>query len=233
MKSQSLLASLSLLLPTITACTPSIPASPPTLPNPHNDDTIPLSTREYWIHQANTLALSHPCPFAAFGTVIVNHTSANPQGTLICTGSNGNSRIGNPTLHGEIAAINNCSSLFVSSAYNMTPAESLAAFKDLTLYTNAESCPMCAAAVRWAGFREYVYGVSIKELIELGWGQLDIGSEEVIGSGVGMRDKDPEVVLGGVGREQSKLLFGWQFVRGECPGGCERGRVEEGCLPGG
>lgn len=115
----------------------------------------------------------------------------------------------------------------------MTPAESLAAFKDLTLYTNAESCPMCAAAVRWAGFREYVYGVSIKELIELGWGQLDIGSEEVIGSGVGMRDKDPEVVLGGVGREQSKLLFGWQFVRGECPGGCERGRVEEGCLPGG
>ncbi|KAK4660718.1 hypothetical protein QC762_0021850 [Podospora pseudocomata] len=166
-----------------------------------------------------------------FGTVIVNHTLDNPQGTLICTGANQNSLAGNPTLHGEMAAINNCSSIFVSSAYNMTPAESLAAFKDLSLYTNAESCPMCAAAVRWAGFREYVYGVSIKELIELGWGQLDIGSEEVIGSGVGMRDKDPEVVLGGVGSEESKVLFGWQFAGGDCPSGCERGERSDGCLP--
>ncbi|KAK4197643.1 hypothetical protein QBC40DRAFT_350830 [Triangularia verruculosa] len=179
---------------------------------------------------SNTLALNHhPCPFAAFGSVIVNHTSSNPQGDLVCTGSNQNSVTGNPTLHGEMAAINNCSKVFLSPAYNMTPAESLAAFKHLTIYTNAESCPMCAAAVRWAGFREYVYGVSIRELIELGWEQLDIGSEEVIGSGVGMRDEDPEVVLGEVRRDESRVLFGWQFGEGACPKGC--GRWGGSCVP--
>jgi hypothetical protein len=41
-----------------------------------------------------------PCPFAAFGTVIVNHTdSAN--GKLICMGINENRKTGNPTLHGK------------------------------------------------------------------------------------------------------------------------------------
>ncbi|KAK0666809.1 cytidine deaminase-like protein [Cercophora samala] len=153
-----LLPSILLLVSTATACTHSVSTSPPPSPPKCHHNTIPLSVREHWIHQANALALTHPCPFAAFGTVIVNHTSDNPQGTLICTGANQSSRMGNPTLHGEITAINNCSSLFVSCAYNMTPAESLAAFKHLTIYTNAESCPMCAAAVRWAGFREYIYG---------------------------------------------------------------------------
>ncbi|KAK4175414.1 cytidine deaminase-like protein [Triangularia setosa] len=230
-----LLTQVFLLIAITTACTHS-PAHPPThaaittfTSSKRNDTTtttptIPLSAREYWIHQANTLVLVHPCPFAAFGSVIVNHTTANPQGELICTGANQNSQTGNPTLHGEMAAINNCSSIFISSAYNMTPAD----------------CPMCAAAVRWAGLREYVYGVSIKELIELGWGQLDIGSEEVIGSGVGMRDQVPEVLLGGISNEESRALFAWQFGVGDCPEGCER-RLSEGvielrlttcCLPG-
>ncbi|KAK0726511.1 cytidine deaminase-like protein [Apiosordaria backusii] len=228
-----MLAPILLFILTVKACIHS-PAHTVTTssstPPKCNNNTIPLSTREHWIHKSNTLSLNnHPCPFAPFGTAIVNHTTSNPHGDLICTGSNQNSLTGNPTLHGEIAAINNCSSIFLSPRYNMTPAESLAAFQHLSIYTNAESCPMCAAAVRWAGFREYVYGVSIEELIGFGWGQLDIGSEEVIFSGVGMRGRDPEVVLGGVGRGESGRLFGWQFRKRECPGGCER--REGGCRP--
>lgn len=42
-----------------------------------------------------------PCPFAAFGTVIVNHTNTDGLGDLLCIGANENSRTGNPTLHGE------------------------------------------------------------------------------------------------------------------------------------
>ena len=46
--------------------------------------------------------LESPCHWAAFGTVIVNHTdtSADEKGKLICIGVNGNARFGNPTLHG-------------------------------------------------------------------------------------------------------------------------------------
>lgn len=61
---------------------------------------IPYSTRAHWMRQAN-LALNAPCPFAAFGSVIVNHTSDSALGELVCTGANSNSVTGNPTLHGE------------------------------------------------------------------------------------------------------------------------------------
>jgi hypothetical protein len=43
-----------------------------------------------------------PCPFAAFGTAIVNHT-ASTEGELICLGVNENSKTGNPTLHGSFS----------------------------------------------------------------------------------------------------------------------------------
>lgn len=42
-----------------------------------------------------------PCPFAAFGTVIVNHTNSDGLGELVCMGVNENSLTGNPSLHGE------------------------------------------------------------------------------------------------------------------------------------
>lgn len=61
---------------------------------------IPYSTRAYWMRQAN-LALNAPCPFAAFGAVIVNHTANSGLGELVCTGANSNSATGNPTLHGR------------------------------------------------------------------------------------------------------------------------------------
>lgn len=42
-----------------------------------------------------------PCPFAGFGTVIVNHTSTEGIGELICIGANQACQTGNPTLHGK------------------------------------------------------------------------------------------------------------------------------------
>ncbi|KAI8287242.1 hypothetical protein K4K59_006933 [Colletotrichum sp. SAR11_240] len=143
------------------------------------DDGVDASTRAYWMRQAN-LALPNPCPFAAFGAVVVNHT-AGGLGELVCTGANNNQGSGNPTLHGEMVAINNCSAIFTDpqGRYNMTPADALLAFGDLTLYTNAESCPMCASAIRWAGFKEYVYGTSIDALVDMGWGQITVSSKEI------------------------------------------------------
>jgi hypothetical protein len=64
---------------------------------------IPYSTRVHWMREANNalFALSGPCPFAAFGSVIVNHTGATGLGELVCMGANSNSASGNPTMHGR------------------------------------------------------------------------------------------------------------------------------------
>lgn len=64
---------------------------------------IPPTTRSHWMRRANQAladVLGTPCPFAAFGTAIVNHTG-HGLGELICIGANTNPLTGNPTLHGN------------------------------------------------------------------------------------------------------------------------------------
>ena len=56
-------------------------------------------------------------------------------------------------IHGEISAINACTEVFQKK--NMSATQIFAAWGELSIYTNAESCPMCASAIRWAGFKEY------------------------------------------------------------------------------
>jgi hypothetical protein len=66
----------------------------------------------------------------------------------ICAGVNGVTEWGNPTLHGEIAAINNCSRMFQEEAATGGETgvrEGLGGgqvWKDLTIYSTAEPCPM-------------------------------------------------------------------------------------------
>lgn len=68
-------------------------------------DPTPYSTRVHWMRKANEALslLSGPCPFAAFGTAIVDHTTTTSDGLgeLVCIGINQNSKTGNPTLHGK------------------------------------------------------------------------------------------------------------------------------------
>ncbi|GJC93343.1 FCY1p [Colletotrichum higginsianum] len=195
-----------------------------------DDNGIDLVTRARWMRQAN-LALPDPCPFGAFGAVVVNHTVGGP-GELVCTGANGNRVSGNPTLHGEMAAINNCSALFVDprGSYRMTPAEALNAFADLTIYSNAESCPMCASAIRWAGFGGYVYGTSIDALVDMGWGQIRIGSRRVFELSADLPSRTR--LVGPVLSNETDVFFGWQFnPDAPCPRGCFRDRDQGVCRP--
>lgn len=156
-------------------------------------------------------------------TAIVNHTSNNGLGELICTGVNQNSATGNPTLHREIVAISNCTSILADpiGPYKLSPSEASSAWADLTLYTNAESCPMCASAIRWAGFKEYVYGTSIERLIETGWGQIDIASSEVFMQNWNMETNTryiPEMLT-----NETDPFFLWQFQpEYPCPEACDR-----------
>lgn len=65
---------------------------------------ISLATRAYWMRRANEAVAEiggSPCPFSGFGTVIVNHTSAEEVGELVCMGANQIVQTGNPSLHGK------------------------------------------------------------------------------------------------------------------------------------
>jgi tRNA(Arg) A34 adenosine deaminase TadA len=109
------------------------------------------------MRRANTALaeLYSPCPFAPFGTVVVNHTdtSSSPLGELVCLSVNQNEQTGNPTLHGEIAAINNCSD--VLAARGLSPTEVTEAWTGLSLYTNGEPCPMVWYLISERNRREF------------------------------------------------------------------------------
>ncbi len=84
---------------------------------------------------------------------------------------------------------------------------------------------MCASAIRWAGFREYIYGTSIETLIRKGWGQIRISSLDVVRESV---DLPHQVrLLGDVLTNETDPSFSWQFdPEVACPKGC--GRLSDG-----
>jgi len=199
-------------------------------------DAVAVSSdiREHWMREAiqALYTLTSPCPFAAFGTVIVNHTSGSSLGDLVCIGANDAHSTGNPTLHGEIAGINNCTQVLTDpeGQYRLSPSEGLEAYKDLTLYTTAEPCPMCASAIRWAGFKECVFATSIPTLMEQGWHQISMLSQELFEHSLTLGTRTS--LLGGVLSNATDPLFAWQFnPNGACPAGCERDGSENACVP--
>ncbi|KAL3462426.1 cytidine deaminase-like protein [Aspergillus heterothallicus] len=209
---------------------PQSPLSNNNLTSPHAPSLqTPLSTREYWMHQtfAALNTSGSPCPFYPFAAVVVNHTNShagNGHGELICTGVNRGRQTGNMMLHGEVAAILNCTKTLQDprGKFGLTPAETIAAFAELSIYTNAESCPMCASAIRWNGFKEYIYGTSIDTLVELGFAQIAISSGEVFDAAQGLPSDTS--FLGDVLTGETDALFAWQFDdMAECPWGCLRG----------
>ena len=196
--------------------------------------TIALALREKWMRVAIQALhdLASPCPFSAFGAAIVNHTYSTPGGDLICIGVNTIADDGNPTLHGEIAAINNCTSVLrdPNGPYRLSPEQTSEAWKQLSLYTTAEACPMCSSAIRWAGFKEYVYATSSETLIEAGWPQMSINSRELFQRS-GMVEPST-AILTDVLRWETDALFDWQFdSRAPCPAGCSRTSAGDACSP--
>jgi tRNA(Arg) A34 adenosine deaminase TadA len=123
---------------------------------------VPAERRLHWMRVANEAiyADGHPCPQAPFGTAIVNTTSDQ----LVCVTSNKVGTTGDPSMHGEISAIRHCTDVLTEKG--LSPMEILASWKEFSLYTNGEPCPMCASAIRWAGFKEVIYGSSIKTIAE-------------------------------------------------------------------
>lgn len=80
---------------------------------------------------------------------------------------------------------------------------------------------MCASAIRWAGFKEYIYGTSIDTLIEKGWGQIRISSMEVFRESFDLGGATR--LVGEVLTNETDPYFLWQHdVDHPCPDGCTR-----------
>ena len=103
-----------------------------------------MSDHEYFMRLAIEVAQQNRR--APFGTVLVDDDSK----CVVAQGIN-QTRL-NPLLHGEMDAIGNYA------------ATKLNRWQSLRLYTTAEPCCMCQAAIVWAGIPEVIFGTSIAQL---------------------------------------------------------------------
>jgi tRNA(adenine34) deaminase len=125
-------------------------------------------------------------PALPFGAVMVRPET----GEVMARGVN-NSRE-NPTLHGEIACMND----YVRQRGNQ-------GWTPLVLYTTAEPCPMCMSALVWAGIGGVVFGTSIDELRRVGIDQIAIAAQTVADASPFYRG----LLLGGVLQSETDRLF--------------------------
>ena len=160
-------------------------AAASSVPAPTVDlDAISLAAHEAAMRLA--IAAAKANPFYPFGAVIVG-----PDDRAVLAQGVNNTKT-NPTLHGEIAAIND----YVARHGNQGWADGI-------LYTTGEPCPMCMSAIVWAGLGGVVYGSSISALAEAGIAQIMIDASAV-------RDAAPFYrgqILGSVLRAETDALF--------------------------
>lgn len=117
-------------------------------------------TDDYYMELAIQQTQSNP--ELPFGAVIVDNTT----GEILGTGYNRSNE--NPILHGEIVAINDCAA-----------KHPLVDWKNTTLYTTAEPCPMCQTAIVWAGISRVVFATSSEFLKQNHWDVIDITAREI------------------------------------------------------
>lgn len=102
-----------------------------------------------------------------FGAVLVQDgVKARAYNTMVTTHD--------PSAHAELNLIR-----------DYCTAQKLTSLSGYTLYTTAEPCPMCAALISFTGISEVVFGVSVKDLTDLGVPQIELSCEAVVSRGKG------------------------------------------------
>jgi tRNA(adenine34) deaminase len=145
---------------------------------------IPLPVHEQAMQLA--IAAARANPVFPFGAAIVRAADREVMATGV------NNRRTNPTLHGEIAAIND----YVARHGNQ-------GWGEVILYTTAEPCPMCMSALAWAQIGGVVYGTSIEKLQKLGIDQILLPATTIIGAAPFYRGE----ILGHVLKSETDALF--------------------------
>lgn len=141
-----------------------------------------------YIHDfmATTIDVAATNPMAPYGAIIVYDDKEILLKAV-------NSAHIHPLMHGELSVINT----LYNNGFNGDVSK-------LSLYTTAEPCPMCAAAIYWAMIPKVIYGSSIAFLHGLFGRQIQVGAEEIL-------SKTPNFykcqLIGGVMEEQCNNLF--------------------------
>jgi tRNA(adenine34) deaminase len=142
--------------------------------------------RDHERHMRRAIALAGRVPDLPFGSSIVHRD----RGEIVAEGWNRSGQ--NPTWHGEIDALN----ALVAAGFTGDR-------ENLVLYTTAEPCPMCMAAILWSGIGTVVFGTSIRFLQANGWRQIDILADEIVRRSPGWTC----TVIGGVLEAECNALF--------------------------
>ena len=145
----------------IIACGCGVPTASMAAPVlPIDLSTIPASAHEQAMRLAIAEARGNPA--FPFGEVILRAADRHVMATGV------NKSAANPTLHGEIVAIND----YVAHHGHRSWDEAI-------LYTTGEPCPMCMSAMVWAGMGGVVWGTSIEQLRQFGISQILIPATAV------------------------------------------------------
>ena len=135
---------------------------------------------------ASTIEVAASNPIAPFGAIIV-------YGDKEVLLKSVNSAHHHPLMHGELSVINK---LF-EEGFDGDVSK-------LSLYTTAEPCPMCAAAIYWSMIPKVIYGSSIAFLHELFGRQIQVSAKEIL-------SKTPDFysceLIGGILKTECDQLF--------------------------
>lgn len=135
-----------------------------------------------------TIEIASSNPVAPYGAIIVYDDSDILLQSV-------NSAHHHPLMHGELSVIHE---LFNNNVFNGDRSK-------LSLYTTAEPCPMCSAAIYWAMIPKVIYGSSIPFLHDLFGRQIQIRASEIL-------SKTPDFynchLIGGVMENECDQLFG-------------------------
>jgi hypothetical protein len=79
---------------------------------------------------------------------------------------------------------------------------------------------MCASAIRWAGFRELVFGSRTQSLKTFNWHLMTLSAEGLFEYASELPTRT--AILGGILANETDPYFAWQYSKGsECPPGCK------------
>lgn len=135
------------------------------------------------------LAQAERNPNRPFGAVIVERGSGAVLAQAV------NAVEVSPLLHGETAAIDACARAHRDVDW---PA--------LSLYTTAEPCPMCAAAIAWTRIGEVIVGSDTPTLAGLGIDQLHLACADVLASAPFYRGR---VIMGVLAADTDRMYVQW------------------------
>lgn len=133
-----------------------------------------------------TIEVAKSNPIAPYGAIIVY----DDREILLKSVNSANNH---PLMHGELSVIH---TLF-SNGFDGDRSK-------LSLYSTAEPCPMCAAAMYWAMIPKVFYGSSIAFLHDLFGRQIQIGAREILSHTPSFYEAE---LVGGVMEEECNDLF--------------------------